>query len=660
MTNYAFVSCDLIAHSAEPSLAVQAERVTSINRIVAEILQLDSAGEIIWASGGDGGHVAFPIDSDLTVAVRLIVALRNWSIQAKANLRIIAAVGPAQSLEGADGRIQLVGHGINLAGRLLPFGAQSRVVVTREFARAAEKVETAPFRVHNSRIIEPRNFAWQEVHLLSVHNQFESTWEDIPSDRMLLDDALNAGSGLEVIYRARRLLEMSPTETAALEALRVLGLKRFRIGADDCFLNDLALDEQFGPDFLRAGSLIERRSGETICEYGDSGDTMFLVLRGRIAVFLRDSNTGTASLAEQPVSIMQPGELTGELAFALRRNRTATLRCVDDSTLLGFSYTELIKVVGDSAVRKHFIETLDRKILRRILENVWNTAPCFKTLEPDQKASSAWLRLLPNSEVVATPWSRRTCRSDEYMTERRGLCILVSGAVRCGIEVLESSSYPVLFAGFGPLSEYVSAEYELLEDVKILAIREEGLFSLGRFTYERIRQSAWEILKKRPVAPRTSERCRRPNKHHVFLSYCHDDFEEVSKLRQSLLAAGESVWWDKEILPGADWKLAIRTAMKGSYAVVLCVSDALNERQTSGLFPEALDAIGMYREFAPDGRFIIPVRLSDCEVPAIEIDSVRTLDRLQYIDLFPDSKWSEGFQALAAALKQMRSSKAGI
>ena len=60
---------------------------------------------------------------------------------------------------------------------------------------------------------------------------------------------------------------------------------------------------------------------------------------------------------------------------------------------------------------------------------------------------------------------------------------------------------------------------------------------------------------------------------HVFLSYCRDNKDQVSPLRDALVAAGEPVWWDQEILPGQDWKMEIRKAMRNSYAVILCLSE---------------------------------------------------------------------------------------
>ena len=143
-------------------------------------------------------------------------------------------------------------------------------------------------------------------------------------------------------------------------------------------------------------------------------------------------------------------------------------------------------------------------------------------------------------------------------------------------------------------------------------------------------------------------------KMHVFLSYCHADTNEVAQLRSDLLAAGEAVWWDKDILPGLDWKQAIRQAMVDSYAVVVCLSANLVARPKSGVYPEISDAIEIFREFSPGSIFLIPVRLSGCEVPPIEIDATRTLKRIQYVDLFPPASRAAGMAQLLAALRATR------
>ena len=139
---------------------------------------------------------------------------------------------------------------------------------------------------------------------------------------------------------------------------------------------------------------------------------------------------------------------------------------------------------------------------------------------------------------------------------------------------------------------------------------------------------------------------------HLFLSYCHDDKAEVARLHRALTDAGETVWWDQDIDVGLDWKMAIRKAMKDSYAIVVCLSQNTEARTELGIYPELMDAIEAYREYAPGSIFLIPVRLSECEIPLIEIDGTRTLDRLQHLDLFPDSEWDSGVDRLVRALRK--------
>ena len=146
-------------------------------------------------------------------------------------------------------------------------------------------------------------------------------------------------------------------------------------------------------------------------------------------------------------------------------------------------------------------------------------------------------------------------------------------------------------------------------------------------------------------------------KPRVFLSYCRDDQERAARLFGDLTSAGIDVWWDQDVPPGSDWKFEIRQAMTRCNAVVLCVSARSAKRTISGIYPEALDAIGMFRERRPGDVFLIPVRFSKCDIPPIEIDATRTLDRLEYVDLFPASQRSTNFQRLVRSIRKAARSK---
>ncbi|HEX9737483.1 MAG TPA: toll/interleukin-1 receptor domain-containing protein, partial [Thermoanaerobaculia bacterium] len=174
------------------------------------------------------------------------------------------------------------------------------------------------------------------------------------------------------------------------------------------------------------------------------------------------------------------------------------------------------------------------------------------------------------------------------------------------------------------------------------------------------------VLTRRPLAPAVREettpsssekgpssrkREKPVTKKHVFLSYVRETSDDVQRLRDDLIASGETVWWDADIPPGANWKLAIRQALKDAYAFVLCLSQEMAGRDVSGAFPEIRDAIAVYRELAPGRIFIVPVRLSECEVPTFEIDSTTTLEDLQLVNLFPEAERPDALSRLVAALR---------
>ncbi|MBE9139948.1 toll/interleukin-1 receptor domain-containing protein [Nodosilinea sp. LEGE 07088] len=140
---------------------------------------------------------------------------------------------------------------------------------------------------------------------------------------------------------------------------------------------------------------------------------------------------------------------------------------------------------------------------------------------------------------------------------------------------------------------------------------------------------------------------------HIFVSYCRDDYDQVLKLHHELEGEGLNVWWDQEILPGQNWKYEIQKAMKNSLAVIVCLSENLEKRISSGVYPEMADAIEAYRKLPPGSIYLIPVRLSECEVPPIPIDSVQTLNDIQHVDLFPNERRKLGLDKLLKSLHQL-------
>jgi predicted acylesterase/phospholipase RssA/CRP-like cAMP-binding protein len=84
--------------------------------------------------------------------------------------------------------------------------------------------------------------------------------------------------------------------------------------------------------------------GEVLFREGESADSVYLLVSGRLAV-----TTDGGTLAE-----VAPGELVGELALLAKRPRSATVRALRDSLLLGLPAARFRAIVGrtpDAALR---------------------------------------------------------------------------------------------------------------------------------------------------------------------------------------------------------------------------------------------------------------------------------------------------------------------
>lgn len=124
----------------------------------------------------------------------------------------------------------------------------------------------------------------------------------------------------------------------------------------------------------------------------------------------------------------------------------------------------------------------------------------------------------------------------------------------------------------------------------------------------------------------------------VFLCHGHEDKDVVRALYFRLVADDMDAWLDKEkLLPGQDWKRAIRKAVNESHVVVVCLS---KQFKRIGYRNEevniALEAAALRPE---DEIFIIPARLEECE-------TLERLRNLQWVDLFDEGGYEKLMQSL--------------
>ncbi|MBI3165705.1 MAG: toll/interleukin-1 receptor domain-containing protein [Chloroflexi bacterium] len=135
---------------------------------------------------------------------------------------------------------------------------------------------------------------------------------------------------------------------------------------------------------------------------------------------------------------------------------------------------------------------------------------------------------------------------------------------------------------------------------------------------------------------------KRPLK--VFLCHAHADRDAVRALYTRLTNDGVDAWLDKEkLLPGQDWELEIKKAVREADVVVVCLSKQFN--QAGFRQKEVRLALDTAME-KPEGEiFVIPARLEEC-------DNLESLRKWHWVDLFE----SDGYIKLMQALQKRISS----
>jgi len=132
----------------------------------------------------------------------------------------------------------------------------------------------------------------------------------------------------------------------------------------------------------------------------------------------------------------------------------------------------------------------------------------------------------------------------------------------------------------------------------------------------------------------------------VFLCHAHPDADKVRALYARLKAGGVDAWLDKEnIIPGQDWEMEIRKAVRESDIVVVCLSKQFSQK---GYRQNEVRIALEEASLQPEGEiFIIPARLEECNY-------LESLKRFHGVDLFEE----RGYEYLMRALR-LRADKIG-
>ena len=572
------VSCDIVGHSSVSDPGLQRARIAAINRIVAATIDADPSPDAIWASGGDGGHLLMRRRPWCAAALDLIERLHRWSVTDDVPLRIVAHVGQVTDMIGADGRVQAVGDGINVAGWLLTRGSAAGVIVSDAFQAAVEAARPEPaVDFHDARTLLDKRGDAHRLSLMSTPT-IRSGW-DMPTeeDRSMLAEAVAQGNGWDVLYRAKRILQINQNDAQAIGALRKLRQRDLTYAREDVRGEGNPFLEYLGPpalsEVIRAGELVERRYNEYICRLHDRGNTMFVILRGQVGVYLPQRGDQPVI---RPAFVHQEGEIVGELAFALSRSRTADLVALTDVTLLALTYDDISARVGPKP-----LERLRNFMTARVVEHASGKVAFLRPPPPDPDGPAPDPRWADVVETLQDHSELVTVKSPHLRLELSdvrsadpdlgpGVYLLAGGEIcsqaasdrrgpQAPAKKLDGETFPLLWIDLPEVIVLPRRQFRVLsEPVKVLHLGARAFTALDvpqrEALYRALRSAAADCFD-----------------FDAFISYNSVDLEVAQKLTAALQEAGMHVFMD---VPkrGGEFPPRLWSAIRHSRALVPLIS----------------------------------------------------------------------------------------
>jgi len=142
----------------------------------------------------------------------------------------------------------------------------------------------------------------------------------------------------------------------------------------------------------------------------------------------------------------------------------------------------------------------------------------------------------------------------------------------------------------------------------------------------------------------------------VFISYVRENTDEVDRICKKLSDEGISYWIDREdIEPGKLWKTAIKDAINNGAYFLACFSREYAEKSETHMNEEILVAIEILRKKSFNSGWFIPIKLSECEIPAIDIGAGHTLQDIHHLKFYQD--WDTEMKRLIDVIKREETQK---
>ena len=133
--------------------------------------------------------------------------------------------------------------------------------------------------------------------------------------------------------------------------------------------------------------------------------------------------------------------------------------------------------------------------------------------------------------------------------------------------------------------------------------------------------------------------------YNVFVSYLREDKTQALRLANELQSNGAAVWVDvSDLSVGEPWREEIADAIRDAEFFLACFSSTYEKRPINGMLEE-LNYVLKLRSSGQKHPEILPIKLNECHIPDIRIDSDTSLNDLHWF-LFDDQNWEVGVRQL--------------
>lgn len=106
-------------------------------------------------------------------------------------------------------------------------------------------------------------------------------------------------------------------------------------------------------------------SGTTLIQEGEQGDCMYILVDGLLEVLKKVVSKEELSL--ERIAVLEPGDTFGEMEFVDKQSRSATVRALEDSTVLKIQESTMWKMAEeDSLTFSRMLLNLARQISLRL------------------------------------------------------------------------------------------------------------------------------------------------------------------------------------------------------------------------------------------------------------------------------------------------------